>query len=88
MIRWSDALLALLAAQPAEMTRVTIPLDELAARTPVPIPESAYARGYWWGHRRGTVGQRLWAAGWRVASVHEGVKPTITFVRLPSDTTA
>ncbi len=88
MARWYEPLLAFLAAQPPETTRVTLTMEEVVALAAAPIPDSAYARQYWWQRRGARPPDRLWAAGWRVASMHEWVETTITFVRLPPDTTA
>ncbi len=87
MRHWYHPLFALLAAQSPEVTRVTISLEELAALAAVAIPDSAYARAYWWRLTPGTIRHRLRAAGWQVERMHEGIHATITFVRLPPDTT-
>ncbi len=75
-----------LAAQPPEMTRVTITFAEVAVLAGVPIPDAAYAHAYWLRSERSALRRRLRAAGWRIAGMHEGVDAAITFVRLPSAT--
>ena len=86
MPQWYDPLFALLAAQPAATSRVTITLGEVVARGGAPIPDAAYARSYWSRPVHGPLRRRLRVAGWRVAGVREGVNPALTFVRLPPAT--
>ncbi len=88
MPQWYEPLFALLAAQPPETTRITITFAEVAVLAGVPIPDAAYAHGYWLRQGRRTLRRRLQTAGWQMAGMHEGVDATITFVRLPSDTSA
>ena len=82
MPQWYDALFELLAAQPAETTRVTIPLADVAVRVGAPIPDAVYARSWWSGTGGGALRRRIRATGWWVARMHEGVDATITFERL------
>ena len=86
MPQWYEPFFDLLAAQPAEVTRVTIAFAEVAALTDVPIPDAAYAHPYWLQRNRGPLRQRLQAAGWRIVGMQEGVNATITFMRLPPET--
>ncbi len=85
--RWYDALVALLAAQPAETPRVTIAFAEVAALAGAPIPDAAYAHSYWLQRERGPLRRRLQAAGWRIVGMQEGVNATLTLARLSLDTT-
>ena len=84
MPQWYEPLFDLLAAQPAEVTRVTISFAEVAALAGVPIPDAAYAHSYWLQRERGRLRRRLRAAGRRMVGMQEGVNATITFERLPS----
>ncbi len=86
MSQWYEPLFDLLAAQPAETTRVTITFAEVAALAGTPIPDAAYAHEYWLRQERSALRRHLQAAGWQIAGMQEGVDATITFVRLSPDT--
>ena len=85
--RWYEPLLAFLAEQPPETTSVTLAFAQVEALVGGELPVIARTRYYWWGQISGTMGPRLAVIGWRVAHVR-GRPATITFVRLPSDTSA
>ena len=83
-----EPLFGLLAAQAPETTRVTITFAAVAALAGTPIPDAAYAHEYWLRQGRRTLRRRLQTAGWQMAGMQEGMDATITFVRLPPDTSA
>ncbi len=87
MPHWYAALLAYLAAQPAETVSVTRTLVELEALASGPRPPTAVIRGYWRGRAYGVMGYRLRAIGWRVRQMR-GRPPTLPFVRRPPDAPA
>ena len=87
MSHWDAPLLAFLADQPPETTVVALTVAEVETLVGGRMPVSGLTRGYWWDRGRGSKGRRLAAIGWQVAHIR-GWPATITFVRLPSDTTA
>ena len=85
MPRWYVPLLAFLAAQPADTTRLTLTVAELEGLAGRSLPVTTATYGYWWQWKRGPLRSRLAAIGWQVAQAR-GRPLAVTFVRLPSDT--
>ncbi len=83
---WYEPVLRFLAEQPPEATSVALTFPQVEVLIGSELPVIARTRHYWWGHTSGTMGPRLAAIGWRVAHVR-GRPLTVTFERLPSDTT-
>ena len=72
-----------LAAQPAAVETVTLPLTEVEALLGAPLPASA-RRAAWWLSSRGVHLQQWRGAGWRVARCElRTPAPSVTFERLP-----
>lgn len=74
--------------QPVATTTVTLALTDIEQVLGRPLPPGAWARG-WWHGARGYERPRAWrVAGWRVVGVSMRiVTPTVTFARLPADST-
>lgn len=79
---WDRPLLALLAAQPAQIRDVTLTRVAVAALARGPLPDAAMTRSYWWSRNPGTMGSRLQAIGWRMRTMGRGPDATLTFVRI------
>jgi hypothetical protein len=82
-------LATLLANQPPETTTVTLTLPEIEAVLGRALPAGAWARGWWHGTRYGERPHPWAAVGWQAVAMAMGqVPPTVTFARVPSDSTA
>ena len=86
-VRWDAPLRTFLAEQPPETPSVALTLVDVETLVGGAVPPTGRTRGYWWDRGPRSMGQRLAVIGWRVTQVRVH-PPTITFVRLPSDTTA
>lgn len=82
-----DPLTAYLAG--LDTDELTLTFAEIEQIIGAALPSSAWQSVFWVNSPKGTFTVRPWRrAGWRVAGVRlAGPSPTVTFVRLPPDST-